>query len=81
MVQRKQITLGTMRLRVRSLAPSLCGVRIQCCPECGVGLQIQLESGIAVAVGIGERLQLGFLPFLHLCYHKPGNLHVPPVQP
>ena len=34
--QWKQIRLGTMRLRVRSLA-SLSGLRIRCCCGCGVG--------------------------------------------
>ena len=36
MAQRKRIRLGTVRLRVRSLA-SLSGLRIQCCRSCGVG--------------------------------------------
>ena len=43
------IQLGTMRLRVRSLA-LLGGLRIQCCPELGCSLQIELRSRVAVAV-------------------------------
>ena len=49
MAQWKQIWLGTMRLRGWSLA-SLGGLRIQCCPELWYRLQMQLRSGIAVAV-------------------------------
>ena len=49
MAQRKQIGLGTMRLRVRSLA-SLRGLGIQCCPELWCRSQTQLGSHVAVAV-------------------------------
>ena len=49
MVQRKQIRLGTMRLQVQSLA-SLSGLRIRCCRELWCRLQIQLRSGVAVAM-------------------------------
>ena len=45
--QGKQIRLGTMRLRVRSLA-SLSGLRIRRCRELWCGLQTQLGSRIAV---------------------------------
>ena len=40
--QRKQIRLGTMKLRVRSLA-LLSGLRIWHCCGCGVGQQQQLR--------------------------------------
>ena len=46
MVQQKLILLGTMRLRVQSLA-LLSGLRILCCLWCS--LQTWLRSGIAVA--------------------------------
>uniref|UniRef100_A0A8D0Q4B3 Uncharacterized protein n=2 Tax=Sus scrofa TaxID=9823 RepID=A0A8D0Q4B3_PIG len=45
----KRIRLGTMRLRVRSLA-LLRGLRIQCCRELWCRLQMQLRSCIAVAL-------------------------------
>ena len=48
-MQRKQIRLGTMRLRVRSLA-SLSGLRIQHSCELWYRLQMQLRSCVAVAV-------------------------------
>ena len=48
-VQWKQIRLGTMRLRVRSLA-LLHGLRIQCCRELWGRLQMRLGSHVAVAV-------------------------------
>ena len=47
--QWKQIQLGTMRLRVRSLA-SLSGLRIWCCHELWCKSQMWLRSGIAVAL-------------------------------
>ena len=47
--QRKQIQLGTMRLRVRSLA-SLNGLRIQHCHELWCGSQTRLGSSMAKAV-------------------------------
>ena len=56
-VQRKQIQLVTMRLRVQSLA-SLSGLRIQCCPELWCRSQTQLGSDVAVAVGCGVGQQL-----------------------
>ena len=49
MVQGKQIQLGTMRLRVRSLA-SLSGLRIWRRRELWCRSQTQPGSGIAVAV-------------------------------
>ena len=49
MVPRKQILVGTMRLWAWSLA-SLSGLRIQRCCELWCRLQMQLGSGIAVAV-------------------------------
>ena len=49
MAQWKRILLGTMRLQVRSLA-SLRGLRIQYCCELWCRLQMQLGSGVAVAV-------------------------------
>ena len=48
-LQRKQIELGTMRLRVQSLA-SLSGLRIWCCHELWCRSQMRLRSGVAVAV-------------------------------
>ena len=49
MVQRKQIRLGTMRLRDQSLA-SFSGLRIWPCHELWYRLQTWLGSGVAVAV-------------------------------
>ena len=49
MAQQKQIQLGTMRWRVRSLA-SLSGLRIRCCHELGCRSQVQLGSRVAVAL-------------------------------
>ena len=49
MVQRKRIQLGTMRLRVRSLA-SLRGLRIRHCHELCCRSQMWLGSRFAVAV-------------------------------
>ena len=49
MAQQKEIRLGTMKFRVRSLA-SLSGLRIQHCRELCYRLQTQLGSGISVAV-------------------------------
>ena len=47
--QGKQIRLGTMRLRVQSLA-LLSGLEIWYCRELWCGLQRWLRSGVAVAV-------------------------------
>ena len=47
--QQKRIRLGTMRLRVRSLA-SLSGLRIRRCRELWCRSQTRLTSGVAVAV-------------------------------
>ena len=49
MAQQKQIRLGTMRLWVQSLA-LLCGLSIRHCCELWRRSQIQLGSGVAVAV-------------------------------
>ena len=49
MVQQKQIQLGTMRLRIRYLA-LLSWLRIPCCLELWCRSQMQLGSGIAMAV-------------------------------
>ena len=49
MAQQKQIRLGTMRFRVRSLA-SLSVLRIWHCHELWCRLQMQLGCGFAVAV-------------------------------
>ena len=49
MVQRKRIRLGTMKLRVPSLA-SHSGLRIRHCRELWCRLQMPLGSGITVAV-------------------------------
>ena len=46
----KRIGLGTMRLRVRSLA-LLSGLRIRCCHKLWCRLQMRLGSGVAVAAG------------------------------
>ena len=54
MAQWKQIQLGTMRLRVQSLA-SLSGLRIQCCCELCCRSQMWLGSHVAVAVASGYR--------------------------
>ena len=48
-VQQKQIQLGTMRLRVRSLV-SISGLRIRHYHELWCRSQTQLRSGVAVAV-------------------------------
>ena len=48
-VQWKQIRLGTMRFRVRSLA-SLSGLRIRRCRELWYRSQTRLGAGIAVVV-------------------------------
>ena len=48
-VQRKRIRLGTMRLRVQSLA-SLSGLRIRHCRELWHRSQMRLGSDVAVAV-------------------------------
>ena len=47
--QQKRIRLGTVRLRVRSLA-SLSGLRIPCCRELWCRSQTRLRSGVAMAV-------------------------------
>ena len=49
MVQWIQILLGTMRLRVPSLA-SLSGLRMWCCHELWCSSQTRFGSSIAVAV-------------------------------
>ena len=49
MAQQKQVRLGTMRLRVQSLA-SLSGSRIQHCLELWCRWQMWLRSDVAVAV-------------------------------
>ena len=49
MVEWKQIQLGTMRLRVQSLA-LLSGLRILCCCELQCSPQIWLRSHISVAL-------------------------------
>ena len=49
MVQRRQVQLGTMRLRVQSLA-SLSGLGIQHCRELWYGSQTQLRFGLAVTL-------------------------------
>ena len=49
MAQRKQIWLGSMRTQVWSLA-LLRGLRIQCCHELWCRSQMQLGSGVALAV-------------------------------
>ena len=71
MVQRKRLWLGTMRLRVQSLA-SLRGLRIWCCCELWCTSQMRLGSGIAVAVAEGgscssdSTLSLGTLHMLRV---------------
>ena len=47
--QQKPIRLGTIRLQVQSLA-LLSGLRIQHCYELWCRLQMQLGSGVAVAM-------------------------------
>ena len=47
--QQKRIRLGTMRFRVRPLA-SLHGLRIWCCCDLWCRSQMQLGSGVAVAL-------------------------------
>ena len=49
MVQQKRNLLGTMRMRVQSLA-SLSGLRTWCCRELWYRSKTRLGSGIAVAV-------------------------------
>ena len=55
MAQLKQIQLGTMTLRVQTLA-SISQLRIQCCCEQWCRLQTRLRSGIAVAMVLGWQL-------------------------
>ena len=50
-VEQKKIQLGTMRLRVQSLA-LLCGLRFWRCRELWCRLQTRLRSCIAVAVAV-----------------------------
>ena len=73
MAQWKQIRLASMWTQVLSLA-SLSGLRIPCCRELRYRSQMPLESGVAVACGAGQQLQLRFDPW-------PGNLHMPQMQP
>ena len=49
MAQRKWIWLASMRMQVRSLA-SLSGLKICCCCKLWCRSQIQLQSGVALAV-------------------------------
>ena len=50
--QQKQIRLGTMRFRVRTLASLSSGLRIWRCRQLWCGSQTQLRSRVAVAVAI-----------------------------
>ena len=61
MAQWKQIQLGTMWLRVRSLA-SLGGLRIQHCRELWCMSQMQLGSWVCCGCGIGWQLSVGLDP-------------------
>ena len=53
MAQRKQIRLGTMRLQVRFL-PSISGLRIRHCQELWCRSQMQLGSGVDVAMTVAQ---------------------------
>ena len=68
---RNESWLGTMRLRVRSLA-FLSGLRIRHCHELWCMLQMPLGSHVAISVGRWLRLQLD--PW-------PGNCHMLGEQP
>ena len=61
--QWKQIQLGTMRSRVRSLA-SLSGLRIRCCRELWCRSQTQFRFCIAVAVAKAGVCSLDLTPSL-----------------
>ena len=49
MAQQKQLSLVSMRLRVRSL-PLLSGLRIRCCHELWYRLQTRLGASVDVAL-------------------------------
>ena len=49
LAQQKQIQLGTMRVRVQSLA-TFSGLRLRHCHELWYSSQMWLRSGVAVAV-------------------------------
>ena len=53
MVQQKRNLLGTMRMRVQSLA-SLSGLRTWCCRELWYSLWTWPGSGVAVAVAVAS---------------------------
>ena len=61
--QWKQIRLGAMRLRLRSLA-SLGGLRIQHCRELWCRSQTRLGSGVAVAVAVAGSCSSNWIPSL-----------------
>ena len=61
--QQKGIRLGTMRLRVQSLA-SLSGLRIQCCRKLWCRFQRRLESGVAVAMALASSYSSDSTPSL-----------------
>jgi len=63
MAQWKLIWLVCMRTQVWSLA-LLSRLRIQCCHELWYKFQMLLRSGVAVAVVVGQQLQLRFDPSL-----------------
>ena len=71
-VQRKRIQLGIMRLRVRSLA-LLRGLRIQRCHELGCRSQMQLRSGVAVALA-----EAGGYSYFPLAWEPPYAMSVAP---
>ena len=68
--QWKCIQLGTMRLRVQSLA-SLIGLRIRCYYDLWCRSQTQLGSGVAVAVAVGWQQQL----YIREAQHFPKIRH------
>ena len=73
------IRLGTMRLRVRSLA-SLSGLRIWCCHELRCRLQTWLGSGVAVDVVQADGYSSHSTPSLGTsicCKYGPKKTHIP----
>ena len=63
MAQWKRIRVGTKRLQVRSLA-LLSGLRIRCCRELSCRSQMQLRSGVAVAVALAGSYSSDLTPSL-----------------
>ena len=67
MAQWKWLWLVPMRTQVQSLS-SLSGLRIQCCHQLWCGSQMQLGSGIAVAVALASSCSSHLTPAWELPY-------------